>query len=75
MCWVFDLQRTEPDSDDFNLAQLKCLLKTIAPVGKEDVFSIITFPSQPTKVKIKQNDKIKCYDKDDKEVILKFKWL
>jgi len=29
---------------------------------------IITLPSQPTKVIIKKNDKIKCYDKDNKEV-------
>jgi hypothetical protein len=29
---------------------------------------IITLPSQPTKVIIKLNDKIKCYDKDNKYV-------
>jgi hypothetical protein len=29
---------------------------------------IITLPSQPIKVIIKMNDKIKCYDKDNKEV-------
>jgi hypothetical protein len=29
---------------------------------------IITLPSSPTKVIIKLNDKIKCYDKDDKEI-------
>ena len=27
---------------------------------------IITLPSQPSEVIIKQNDKIRCYDKDDK---------
>ncbi len=31
---------------------------------------IITLPSQPTKVINKQNDKIECYDKDDKEVFV-----
>jgi hypothetical protein len=31
---------------------------------------IITLPSQPTKVIIKLNDKIKCYDKYDKEVFV-----
>ena len=30
---------------------------------------IITLPSQPNCI-IKQNDKIKCYDKDDKEVFM-----
>jgi hypothetical protein len=30
---------------------------------------IITLPSQPNYI-IKQNDKIKCYDKDDKEVFM-----
>jgi hypothetical protein len=30
--------------------------------------SIITLPSQPTKVEIKVNDKIRCYDKDNKIV-------
>ncbi len=29
---------------------------------------IITLPSQPEKVIIKLNDKIKCYDKDNKEI-------
>ena len=32
--------------------------------------SFITLPSQPTKVIIKVNDKIKCYDKDNKEIII-----
>ncbi len=31
--------------------------------------SIITLTSQPNYI-IKQNDKIKCYDKDDKEVFV-----
>jgi hypothetical protein len=31
---------------------------------------IITLPSQPTKVIIKVNDEIKCYDKDNKEIII-----
>ena len=31
---------------------------------------IITLPSQPTKVIIKNDDKIKCYDKDNKEVFV-----
>ena len=31
---------------------------------------IITLPSQPTKVIIKMNDKIKCYDKDNKEILV-----
>ena len=31
---------------------------------------IVTLPSQPTKVIIKQNDKIKCYDKENKEVLV-----
>ena len=31
---------------------------------------IITLPSQPTKVIIKQNDKIKCYDKYDTDVFI-----
>jgi hypothetical protein len=35
-----------------------------------EITSIITLSSQPTKVIIKQNDKIKCYDKDDKEVFV-----
>jgi len=30
------------------------------------VANIITLPIQPTKVIIKLNDKIKCYDKDNK---------
>jgi hypothetical protein len=30
--------------------------------------SIVTLPSQPTKIIIKQNDKIKCYDKDNEEI-------
>ena len=32
--------------------------------------NVITLPSQPTKVIIKVNDKIKCYDKDNKEIII-----
>jgi len=32
--------------------------------------NIITLPSQPTNVIIKLNDKIKCYDKYDKEVFV-----
>jgi len=31
---------------------------------------IITLPSQPTKVVIKVDDKIKCYDKDNKEILV-----
>jgi len=31
---------------------------------------VITLPSQPTKVIVKINDKIKCYDKDNKEIIV-----
>jgi hypothetical protein len=31
---------------------------------------IIALPSQPTKVIIKVNDKIKCYDKDNKEILI-----
>ena len=31
---------------------------------------IITLPSQPTKMIIKLNDKIRCYDKDNKEVFV-----
>ena len=31
---------------------------------------IITLPSQPEKVIIKLNDKIKCYDKDNKEIYI-----
>ena len=31
-------------------------------------YDIITLPSQPTKIIIKLNDKIRCYDKDNKEV-------
>jgi hypothetical protein len=30
--------------------------------------NIITLPLQPTKIIIKENDKIKCYDKDNKEI-------
>jgi hypothetical protein len=32
--------------------------------------NVITLPSQPTKVIIKMNDKIKCYDKDNKEILV-----
>ena len=32
--------------------------------------NVITLPSQPTKIIIKVNDKIKCYDKDNKEIII-----
>jgi hypothetical protein len=32
--------------------------------------NVITLPSQPTKVIVKVNDKIKCYDKDNKEIIV-----
>ena len=32
--------------------------------------SVITLSSQPTKVIIKMNDKIKCYDKDNKEILV-----
>ena len=32
--------------------------------------NIITLPSQPPKVIIKLNDKIRCYDKDNKEVLV-----
>jgi len=32
--------------------------------------NVITLPSQPTKVVIKINDKIKCYDKDNKELLV-----
>ena len=32
--------------------------------------SVITLSSQPTKVVIKVNDKIKCYDKDNKEILV-----
>jgi hypothetical protein len=32
--------------------------------------NVITLPSQPTKVVIKVNDKIKCYDKDNKELLV-----
>jgi hypothetical protein len=32
--------------------------------------NVITLPSQPTKVVIKVDDKIKCYDKDNKEIIV-----
>ena len=31
---------------------------------------VITLTSQPTKVIIKMNDKIKCYDKDNKEILV-----
>ena len=31
---------------------------------------VITLSSQPTKVVIKMNDKIKCYDKDNKEILV-----
>ena len=31
---------------------------------------VITLSSQPTKVIIKMNDKIKCYDKDNKEILV-----
>ncbi len=31
---------------------------------------VITLPSQPTKVVIKVDDKIKCYDKDNKELLV-----
>ena len=31
---------------------------------------IITLPSQPTKIIIKLNDKIRCYDKDNKEIYI-----
>jgi hypothetical protein len=32
--------------------------------------NVITLPSQPIKVVIKVNDKIKCYDKDNKELLV-----
>ena len=32
--------------------------------------NVITLPSQPTKVVVKVNDKIKCYDKDNKELLV-----
>jgi hypothetical protein len=32
--------------------------------------NVITLPSQPTKVVIKVNDTIKCYDKDNKELLV-----
>jgi hypothetical protein len=32
--------------------------------------NVITLPSQPTKVVVMVNDKIKCYDKDNKEIII-----
>jgi hypothetical protein len=32
--------------------------------------NVITLPSQPTKVVIKVDDKIKCYDKDNKEILV-----
>jgi hypothetical protein len=32
--------------------------------------NVITLPYQPTKVIIKVNDKIKCYDKDNKEILV-----
>ena len=32
--------------------------------------SVITLSSQPTKVIIKMNDKIKCYDKDNKDILV-----
>ena len=32
--------------------------------------NVITLPSQPTKVVVKVNDKIKCYDKDNKEILV-----
>jgi hypothetical protein len=32
--------------------------------------NVITLPSQPTKVVIKVDDKIKCYDKDNKELLV-----
>jgi len=31
---------------------------------------VLTLPSQPTKVVIKVDDKIKCYDKDNKEILV-----
>ena len=34
------------------------------------VNNIITLPSKPTIVIIKQNDKIRCYDKDNKEIYI-----
>jgi hypothetical protein len=32
--------------------------------------NVITLPSQPTKVIVKVDDKIKCYDKDNKEILV-----
>ena len=32
---------------------------------------MITLPSQPTKIIIKDNDNIKCYDKDGNEILVK----
>jgi hypothetical protein len=34
------------------------------------ITKIITLPLQPTKVIIKKDDKIKCYDKDDKDIFV-----
>ena len=41
-CWVFDLKSTEPGSDDFSGALLKCLLNGVARPGHETKDTLLT---------------------------------
>ena len=41
-CWVFDLKSTEPGSDDFSGALLKCLLNGVARPGDETKDTLLT---------------------------------
>ena len=48
----------------------KSYIPNIMSVGEYNDY-IITLPSQPTKVIIKVDDNIKCYDKDNNEILVK----
>jgi len=48
----------------------KSYIPNIMSVGEYNDY-IITLPSQPTKLIIKVNDNIKCYDKDNNEILVK----
>ena len=76
-CWVFDLKSTEPGSDDFSGALLKCLLNGVVRPGhetKETLFTklkytmlwsrddLMTYLLERMSAKIKDEQRIEIFD-------------
>ena len=78
--YVDKLQRGDKKVFGFIAQQIKDVIPEAVLIEKSYIPNIylvadyidyvITLSSQPTKVIIKMNDKIKCYDKDNKEILV-----